>query len=204
MSSAKPLNRREQAAEETRRLIIDAARHLFATRGYGATSIVQIAAEAGVAVPTIYASVGTKLRLLELLNDRIDEDAEVATLVPRLLSCREPVQILRLQIRLSRQLNERAGDLIAALRSAASVEPRMAGSYHTGMQHHYDGMRATAERLTAVGALSQVTTREATAILSALLAPDAWTSLVQANRLSWDQAEQLLNRVLARLLLTEP
>ncbi|MGH2867667.1 MAG: helix-turn-helix domain-containing protein, partial [Solirubrobacteraceae bacterium] len=87
MSRAERVDRRQAQAAETGRLIINAARRLFATQGYGATSIVQIAEEAGVAVPTIYANLGTKLRLLELLNDRIDQEAGVGELVPQLMAC---------------------------------------------------------------------------------------------------------------------
>lgn len=202
MSSPTKPRRREQQAAETRRLIVDAARHLFATRGYGATSITAIAAEAGVAVPTIYASVGTKLRLLELLNDRIDEEAGVADLVPRLLACREPHEMLRLQVQLSRGLNERAGDLIAALRSAATVEPDMAGPYAAGIQRHRDGMRATAQRLHELHALHPtLSPPKAAALLDLHLAPDAWSALTAGHGLGWDEAEKLSLATLTRLLL---
>src|SRR5260370_22616470 len=92
----------------TRRLIVDAARGLFARYGYGATSIAQITSEAGVAVPTIYASVGTNLHLLELLNNRIEEDAGVGGLIPRLVACQDAHELVRLQTQLSRRLSERA------------------------------------------------------------------------------------------------
>ena len=205
MSSRDRPGRREQQAAETRRLITDAARRLFATQGYGITSIAQIAEEAGVAVPTIYASVGTKLRLLELLNDRIDQDADVAGLVPQLLTCQDAVQMLELQVRLSRQLNERAGDLMAALRSAASVEPDMAGPYAAGIHRHRQGMRATAKRLSELGALRQgVSEHEAAALLDSLLAPESWATLTAAHDLSWEACAELLIRSLGVLLLNTP
>lgn len=196
------MSRREQQAAETRRLIVDAARKLFAERGYGATSITAIAAEAGVAVPTIYASVGTKLRLLESLNERIGEEAGVAELVSRLLASRDAREVLELQVRLSRSLNERAGDLVAALRSAASVEPQMAGPYATGIARHRSGMRATARRLDELGALRLgVSADDAAALLDVHLAPDAWTALTSGHGRSWDDAEALVTRALVRLLL---
>jgi len=197
--------RREQQAAETRRLIIDAARRLFATQGYGITSIAQIAEEAGVAIPTIYASVGTKLRLLELLNDRIDADADVAELVPLLLACQDAAQMLELQVRLSRQLNERAGDLIAALRSAATVEPDMAGPYTAGIHRHLQGMHATARRLSELGALrAGMSEHEAAALLDSLLAPETWATLTAAHHLSWDASAELLSQSLGILLLNTP
>ena len=194
--------RRQAQAAETGRLIIDAARRLFATQGYGATSIVQIAEEAGVAVPTIYANLGTKLRLLELLNDRIDQEAGVEELVPQLLACQDPEEILALQVRLSRQLNERAGDLVAALRSAATVEADMAAPYAEGLKRHRNGMRTTARRLAELGALqSGVDESDAAALLDVLLAPDSWAGLTSAHDLSWDACETLLHHSLRVLLL---
>src|SRR5215207_8166992 len=57
-------NRARQAAE-TRRRVVDAAARLFLRHGYAATSINSIAAEAGVAVQTVYASMRTKREILE-------------------------------------------------------------------------------------------------------------------------------------------
>lgn len=200
---SRPTTRRERQAADTRRQIVDAARRLFASRGYGATSIAAIAAEAGVAVPTIYASVGTKLQLLEALQERIAEEAGVGELVPRLRATQDARELLELQTRLSRTLNERAGDLVAAQRSAATVEPEMAAPYAQGIERHRSGMRATARRLHELGALrSAVTPEQAAALLDVHLAPDAWTTLTAGHGLGWDEAEALTLRALTRLLLS--
>jgi AcrR family transcriptional regulator len=58
---------RRQAAARTRSAILDAARELFAERGYAATSMTAIADRAGVALDTVYASVGRKPELARLL-----------------------------------------------------------------------------------------------------------------------------------------
>jgi len=60
--------RREQAAR-TRQRILDAAGALFVAHGYGTTSIRQIAAAAQVAPDSVYATFGTKARLLTALLD---------------------------------------------------------------------------------------------------------------------------------------
>src|SRR6266568_2113124 len=60
---------RRPKAQATRRRILDAARGLFVARGYVATTIEAIAAEAGVAVPTVYLAFGTKRALLVELLD---------------------------------------------------------------------------------------------------------------------------------------
>lgn len=202
MSTTRRTSRRDQQAAETRRLILDAARRLFAVQGFAATSITQIAGEAGVAVPTIYASVGTKVRLLELLNDRIDEVAGAPDLIADLLASQDPAEVLALQVRLCRQLNERAGDLIAALRSAATAEPEMTRPYQVGMGRHHSGMRATAQRLADLGALRDgITPDRAAPVLDIMLAPDSWTTLITAYAMTWDQAQALVGQSLSSLLL---
>ncbi len=61
--------RQEQAAA-TRERIAEAARRLFGSAGYGSTSMEAIAAEAGVAVRTVYAAFGTKREILSLICER--------------------------------------------------------------------------------------------------------------------------------------
>jgi len=58
---------RRQAAARTRAAILDAARQLFAERGYAATPMTAIASQAGVALDTVYAAVGRKPELARLL-----------------------------------------------------------------------------------------------------------------------------------------
>jgi len=58
--------RREQAAA-TRRQILDAAQRLFERQGYAATTMAAIAAEAGVALKTVYLAFETKSGVLRAL-----------------------------------------------------------------------------------------------------------------------------------------
>jgi AcrR family transcriptional regulator len=58
---------RRQAAARTRTAILDAARQLFAERGYTATPMTAVAGRAGVALDTVYATVGRKPELARLL-----------------------------------------------------------------------------------------------------------------------------------------
>lgn len=62
-------SRRRAAAEDTRRAVLLAARDLFAAQGYAATSVAAIAAAAGVAVDTVYSSVGRKPQVLLAVHD---------------------------------------------------------------------------------------------------------------------------------------
>jgi AcrR family transcriptional regulator len=58
---------RAQQADATRERIAEAARHLFASTGYGSTSIEAIAREAGVAARTVYAAFGSKREILSAI-----------------------------------------------------------------------------------------------------------------------------------------
>jgi AcrR family transcriptional regulator len=195
-------SRRIAQAQETKRLILDAALSLFTRRGYGATSVNEIADEAGVAVPTVYASVGTKPELLRLLLDRVDEQAQVAEHVARVLGAENPTAILAAQIALTRALVERAGPIIVALRSAAGVEPELATAYGEGMERHRAGTRATVQRIAATGALRDgVSAERAVAVLATLTRPVTWESLTGDFGWSFDDAQAWLTAVAARELL---
>lgn len=57
-------SRRRADAESRHRRIVDEAAKLFVDKGFGATSIGDIAAAAGVSAPTIYATFGSKAGVL--------------------------------------------------------------------------------------------------------------------------------------------
>jgi AcrR family transcriptional regulator len=59
--------RRAERAGLTRRAILAAARELFVSRGYTPTTVAEIAERAGVAVDTIYATIGRKPALMREL-----------------------------------------------------------------------------------------------------------------------------------------
>ena len=134
--SGRRLNRRDVAAAETRREILRAARRLFAEHGYVGTSLQQIAEESGVAVQTIYSSVGSKAALVLALNDLIDEEAGVAQLGAEVSRETDPPKMIAKTIHLTRQLNERCGDLLQVLLSAGPAEPDVAAAVADGMGRH--------------------------------------------------------------------
>ncbi|MGO4758231.1 helix-turn-helix domain-containing protein, partial [Streptomyces sp. 2MCAF27] len=55
--------RRTTQAQQTRAEIADAARRLFVSQGWAATTVRDVAREAGVSVPTVYAAYGNKTGL---------------------------------------------------------------------------------------------------------------------------------------------
>ena len=66
---ARKASRRAIQAADTRALIVSVAGRLFAEQGYVATTVEAIASEAGVALQTVYNSVGNKAALLSAVLD---------------------------------------------------------------------------------------------------------------------------------------
>jgi len=196
------MSRRAQQAAETQQLILRAALKLFTSKGYGATSIGDIAAEAGVAVPTVYTSVGPKPELLRRMLDAIDQQAEIPALAGELRTSTDPAVVLRLQVRIARYLAERCGEILAALASAAQVDAELADAYRSGLVRHRDGARATAERLSQLGGLADgVDVARAAAEIATLTRQENWSSLHDDFGWSYDEIEEWVSHVLERQLL---
>ena len=190
------------AAADTRREILRAARRLFAEHGFASTSVQQIAEESGVAVQTIYSSVGSKSALVLALSDLIDEEADVAGLAAELLEETGPPQLIAKEVHLTRQLNERCGDIIQVMLSAEPADPDAAAVVAEGMRRHDRGASQNARRLAALGALQAGTTPErAAAVLSMMTSPATWRQLTQSAGWTYDDAETWLTASLTQLLL---
>ncbi|GAA1868870.1 TetR/AcrR family transcriptional regulator [Asanoa iriomotensis] len=195
------MGRRARQAEETRRDILDAALRLFAERGYAATAIADIAAEAGVAVPTVYASVGAKPLLLRGLLGTIDLEAGVPELARALGAATDPREVLRLAVRITRQVAERGSTIIKVLASAAGSEPDMAQTYAEGLAKHRAGATATVGRVAALGALStDLSEADAVAIFTTMTDTPVYDALT-GNGWSYDKCETWLFDTLAAQLL---
>jgi AcrR family transcriptional regulator len=119
---------RQARSEDTRSRILDHARESFATRGYRATTIAQIARAADVHVDTVYALVGRKPELLRELIERAISGTDRA-LTPadrayvRAMSA-EPAPERKLAIYAAavRDIHARMAPLLVALRDAATTD----------------------------------------------------------------------------------
>ena len=200
-ASGTPTRRQAQAAD-TRRLVLDAALRLFAERGYAATSVSDIAREAGVALPTVYANVGAKPQLLRLLADRVDQRAGIPELHDATMAASGAGEVLSLAVRLTRQLAERCGDVIAAMNSAAGADPELAALVEEGGRRHRTGALGIARRLHDLGGLrADVSIERAGTIVDALTQPEMFQLLVDRHGWSYDEAEEWLVGVLGDQLL---
>jgi AcrR family transcriptional regulator len=182
--------RREQAAA-TRRTILDAAQRLFEERGYAGTSMAAIAAEAGVALKTVYLAFETKrgvlLALWHLLLRGDEEPSPVGerTWFREVIEEPDPRRQLELNARNSRQVKERAGALLRVLHDAAPAEPELAELWNRIETEFRDNQRSIVETLQEKGALRPaLDVDHAADILWTLNHPSVYWLLVGAR--GWD------------------
>jgi AcrR family transcriptional regulator len=199
--------RREQAAA-TRRQILDAAQRLFERRGYAATTMAAIAAEAGVALKTVYVAFETKSGLLRALWHLLlrgdEEDAPVADRrwYQEVLEEPDPDRQLRLTARNSRIVKERAGALLGVIRSAASTDPDAAGLWSRIQADFYDNQHAIAQALHARKTLRRgLTVARAADVLWTLNHPDLWLLLVGERGWTPDEWERWFSETIRSQLL---
>src|SRR6476659_7847717 len=119
------MTRQQIAKQETQRTIVEAAARLFATHGYNATSIGRIASEAGVAVQTIYNSVGAKRELLSRVLDFAAAGERAPTPVAEVMRERaeradDPRQILEQLVDFWRDALPRTAPVFRMIREAAA------------------------------------------------------------------------------------
>jgi AcrR family transcriptional regulator len=193
---------RQRQANETRRQILHAARHLFVSPGYVGTTVEAIAGDAGVAVATVYKAFGSKAAIARELNDLIDDEADVVGYQQRLGAATEPAELIGLAVALDRSLQEHCGDIIAATSAAALADATLARVYAEGTRRHDEGMRWVIDKLETAEALRPGLERaQATGLLSTLCSTEAFADLISRHGWSVDQCETWTVDALSRLLL---
>jgi AcrR family transcriptional regulator len=188
--------RREQAAA-TRALILDAAQRLFEQDGYSSTTMAAVAAEAGVAVKTVYLAFETKSGLLRALWNQLlrgDEgDRPVAEREWYQEAVEEPdaERQLRLNARNSRAAKTRIGALLDVIRTGATADPDIEKLWARIQTEFHANQRVIVESLAAKKALRRgLSVDRATDLLWTLNHPDVWQLLVGQRGWSADEYEQ--------------
>ena len=202
--------RREQAAE-TRRKILDAAERLFAQHGYAAVAMPAIAAQAGVALKTVYLAFGTKAGVLHALWDvRLGGDDQPIPVTGRpwyrqLLQADDPHLLVRAAAHQSRAVKDRAGDVMRIVREAAVTEPALADLWDRIEAEFRTVLAGVAGRLDALGSLARgVDAVSATDLLWTINHPDTWYLLVRRCGWTADRYERWVGETLSAQLLDSP
>jgi AcrR family transcriptional regulator len=127
--------RRERAEQErraTRRRVLRAARRLFVANGYTATTMNDIAAEAGVALQSVYNAGDSKADLLHIVVDlEVAGDDEDVMYTDRAAFNAigaeiDPRRQITMIAELVASVQERSAPVQTAYRQAAAVDPNVA------------------------------------------------------------------------------
>jgi AcrR family transcriptional regulator len=197
-----PPGRRALQAEQTRRDILQAARRRFAAHGYAATSLKDVAADAGVSVQTLYDSIGSKADLVRRLNDLVDIEANVAEIAATVGTEHDPRVVARIPARVTRRIVERCDDILRAAFSGAEAEPDLAAVVDEGGRRHRAGAAGVAGRLAGLGALRPGLHVDAAATTIAALADYRMALvLVDDHHLTLDELEDWIADATARTVL---
>jgi AcrR family transcriptional regulator len=195
-------NRRAIQAAQTHAEILSAARRLFASQGYAATSVKDIAGEAGVSVQTVYDSVGSKADLVRGLNDLIDAEARVFEIAMTLPTETDPVVLARVPARITRRIVERCSDILRTSLEAARAEPDLAYVIEEGGRRHRAGARTVCERLAAVNALDpRVSVDEAATTIAAVSDFRVALLLIDDHGFDFDAVEGWMADLTSRAVL---
>jgi AcrR family transcriptional regulator len=186
-------SRRRAQAEGTRRDILDAAQRLFESAGYATTTMDAIAAEAGVALKTVYVAFETKSGLLRALWNHLlrggRDEVPIAgqDWYREVLAEPDPERRLRLNARNSRVVKERIAGVLEVIRGAAQVDPESAALWDRIQSEYHANQRAIVDGM--AGALA-IDVERAADILWALNHPAQWQLLVEQRGWSPDDYEQ--------------
>jgi TetR/AcrR family transcriptional regulator of autoinduction and epiphytic fitness len=211
VTDVKPPGRRQRKAIETRRRIRTAAQHLFVEHGYTATTVQQIAAEADVAVQTVYAVFGTKAALLSEVFDITvagdDEPTPVAQrhFVQEIAAASDARDKARILAAHFRQATSRSADVQSVIEAAAATDAEMAALWKTLLAQLLTGMTMAATALHAQGAVRpDLTIAQAADRLWWYGGPWAYRGLVKIRGWDLDEyeawlADSLYSQVMAPL-----
>lgn len=196
--------RRATQAEQTRGEIARAARSLFVSAGWAATTVRAVAEKAGVSVPTVYAAYGDKAGLVRAVADAADLSAEPNQLLAELeRGSATPRHQLTAMAGFDRRLYERAGDVVVLVREAGRTEPELAAAYREGRS------RASETRTETFSAWPRDTLRAgldvptAVDVYAALCNVDVYLTLRDERGWSPDKIEEWWSGALVRELLRE-
>jgi AcrR family transcriptional regulator len=144
---------RQEAARRTRRAIVLSAGGLFAERGYGGTSLSDVAAAAGVARPTVTAAFGSKPRLLEeVVNEALAGDDEPVPVADRswfrpVWEAQTPHDLLAAYAEVSTVIGARAARLFEVVRRASDTSPDVTDLWERIQRNRRAGARMVVDQL---------------------------------------------------------
>jgi AcrR family transcriptional regulator len=201
-------SRRRLRAGEGRERMLDAARRLFAERGYAETTIDAIAQEAEVAVPTVYAAFKSKRGVLSALMNRLVSGEPggpplLQTAGPqRVAAERDPRRLLALFVADLSEVQERVIPTYEVMRNAARTEPDVAALLVRLQAYRHSNLATIPARLAELGALRPgLSVEEAARTIWAIASPEVRQMLLTFAGWSAAAYRTWLEATLAAVLL---
>ncbi len=192
---------RDERAQVTRRRIAEAARGLFRSRGYGASTLQAIAEEAGVAVQTVYAVYGSKAGILHELRDTVLRQPAAEALYEDAMRESNGARKLELFASSIRRRWEFGHDVVAIHRDAGGTDPSVRDEVKEVLGMRRRGIARLAQSME--GQLAPGTdVIHATAVIDALTLPEVYAELTGFGGWSADDFEVWLAGCLKTQLLS--
>jgi AcrR family transcriptional regulator len=198
--------RRLEQANATRAAIIDAAARLFAERGYGATTMAAIAAEAQVSAKSVYA-LGDKAQLLTLALDRAITGDDATPLLERpqaqaVLTAAIARDAVTLGAAMGAPMLLRLYPLYRAFEQAAATDAKIAALWKEYQQRRrHDVLRVVRSVEKGSGLRPGLDTERATDVLWALIGWHPVALLVEERGWTSQQIQQWIEELLTLVLL---
>jgi len=198
--------RRSEAAARTRAAILDAARQLFTERGYAATPMTAIAERAGVALDTVYASVGRKPQLARLLIETAISGtgqavpAEQRDYVRATQAAPDAATKIDIYAKAVAAIAPRLAPVLSIIQQAAPAEPELATLWEQIAERRAANMRLFVADLAAVSPL-RLDLDEAADIVWATNATELYQLLTGQRGWTPQRYERFLADTWRRLLL---
>lgn len=201
--------RRRAQADETRSAIVRAARDLFIERGYGHTTLADVAQAAEVSVETIYAAVGTKAELLHRAWDITvggDDQEIVFHERPEVRAIREEPDLARrleLHAEFSTKTAQRIAPFQLMVQSAAGADPTAAAMLEEMGRQRLVGIGVMAAEAAKTGQLA-VPEEECRDVIWSMTDGMLWHRLVNERGWTNQRFAEWLGRVWVERLATTP
>jgi AcrR family transcriptional regulator len=190
---------RRQQADQTRDRILEAARRVISQNGFADATFEAIAAEAGVAAPTVYAAYGSKSGILQALMTRAAFNSTYENVVREALESDDPVTRLRFAARIARGIFDSLRSEAEVLRGATAIAPDFIRERE---RIRYERQEGVVQVLDQKGALrTGLTVSMARDILWTLTSYDIYRRLVVERRWTADQYERWLGDTLIATLV---
>lgn len=169
-------------------------------RGYARATLSAIAEQAGVALNTVYTSVGGKPALMAALAREATEDPEIQATISAVQASQDGREVLRLTAESTGQITRRHEDVLTLLSENAAADPAVASAAEEAAMRYRERLALIADHLVGLRAVrtDAVQTEQ---ILWFYLGQGAWKTVREFGWDWSDSAAWLARQAAAALLL---